>query len=80
MFEYFIMLGTLCTAPFNLPTAIKCINFYDKPAIYYENKEKCVNRAKEFSKEVEIKLNEKNLFIVGIQIYCQPVKKVDVPT
>ena len=74
------MLGTLCTAPFDLPTSIKCLNFYDQPMKYYENKEKCVIRAKEFSEEMEIRLHEKNLFIVGIQIYCQPVKKVDVPT
>lgn len=79
MIEYFILMGTICVAPFNMPTQVRCLNFWDKPKIYYENKQKCVNRAKEFHKEAEIKLYEKNLYMVGLEIICQPVKKVDTP-
>ena len=79
MIEYFIMFGSICVAPFDLPTNYKCLNFYEEPMIYYENKEKCVMKAEEFHKNLEIRLYEKNLFIVGIEIFCKPTKKVDIP-
>ena len=80
MIEYFVLMGAICVAPFDMPTQIRCLNFWDKPKIYYENKQKCFNRAKKFHEEIEIRLYEKNLYIVGIEIICQPTKKVDIPT
>ena len=79
MIEYFLLLGSICVAPFDNPTNVKCLNFWEEPKIYYENKEKCVTRAKEFHEDLEIKLYERNLFIVGLEIQCQSTKKVDTP-
>lgn len=79
MIEYFLFFGMVCAAPFDLPTSPKCMYFYEEPKIYYENKEKCDTRAKEFAEEIEINLYEKNLFIVGMELYCKPIKKVDTP-
>jgi len=79
MVEYFILMGSICVAPFDIPNSARCLNFWDDPIIHYENKEKCVSRSKKFHEDIEIKLYEKNLYIVGIQIICQPIKKVDTP-
>jgi hypothetical protein len=79
MIEHFIFFGMVCAAPFDTPTVPKCMYFYEEPRIYYENKEKCDKKAKEFSENLEINLHEKNLFILDMQLFCQPIKKVDTP-
>jgi len=79
MIEYFFILGFICVAPFDKPTDVRCLNFWEEPKIYYENIEKCVNRAKQFHEDLEIKLYERNLFIIGLEIHCQSTKKVDTP-